>query len=357
MMARVEATTATSVSPDSGLHWTEPGAWPVAPGVHRIPLPLPMDGLRAVNVYVLETDDGLTLVDGGWAIPESRARCSRSRCATIGCRVRRHPPLPRHPRPPRPLHAGGHDPPEVGAPRQPRARRQADPRPGCQRGRRSHEDPYRRRPATRRRRTTWPTQWAELHAPARTPDLEHVGTTPTPGWTEDHPIDVGGRVLDAVHTPGHTQGHFVFADRAAGLLFAGDHVLPTITPSIGFEPVLADAAARRLPRLAHQGARPARPAAAAGPRAGGRLLPRPGRRAARPPRRPAAPVPATAVRPRRRDGVRRRAAAAVDPARARLRRARRVQRGARHAGDPGPPRAARRPRAADGRRGPRRRRG
>ena len=40
-----------------------------------------------------------------------------------------------------------------------------------------------------------------------------------------------------MHTPGHTQGHYVFADRAAGLLFAGDHVLPTITPSIGFEPV------------------------------------------------------------------------------------------------------------------------
>ncbi|MGH3629143.1 MAG: MBL fold metallo-hydrolase, partial [Sciscionella sp.] len=31
--------------------WEEPGAFPVAPGVHRIPLPLPNDGLRAVNVY------------------------------------------------------------------------------------------------------------------------------------------------------------------------------------------------------------------------------------------------------------------------------------------------------------------
>ena len=57
-------------------------------------------------------------------------------------------------------------------------------------------------------------------------------------WLDgDHPIAVGSRTLDAVHTPGHTQGHFVFADHAAGLLFAGDHVLPTITPSIGFEPV------------------------------------------------------------------------------------------------------------------------
>ena len=64
--------TASRISPDSGLTWTEQGAWTVAPGVVRIPLPLPMDGLRAVNVYVMETDDGLVLVDGGWAIPESR---------------------------------------------------------------------------------------------------------------------------------------------------------------------------------------------------------------------------------------------------------------------------------------------
>lgn len=29
--------------------WTTPGVYPVAPGVHRIPLPLPNDGLRAVR--------------------------------------------------------------------------------------------------------------------------------------------------------------------------------------------------------------------------------------------------------------------------------------------------------------------
>ena len=45
-------------------HWTEPGAFEVSDGVHRIPLPLPMDGLRAVNVYAIETEEGLTLVDG-----------------------------------------------------------------------------------------------------------------------------------------------------------------------------------------------------------------------------------------------------------------------------------------------------
>jgi glyoxylase-like metal-dependent hydrolase (beta-lactamase superfamily II) len=42
-----------------------------------------------------------------------------------------------------------------------------------------------------------------------------------------------------VATPGHTRGHVVFIDRDAQLMFAGDHVLPHITPSIGFEAVAA----------------------------------------------------------------------------------------------------------------------
>jgi glyoxylase-like metal-dependent hydrolase (beta-lactamase superfamily II) len=58
---------------------------------------------------------------------------------------------------------------------------------------------------------------------------------PTEWITAGQPIDLGNRTLDAIATPGHTRGHLVFADRAAGLLFAGDHVLPHITPSIGFE--------------------------------------------------------------------------------------------------------------------------
>ena len=49
-------------------------------------------------------------------------------------------------------------------------------------------------------------------------------------------ITFGDRKLQAIHTPGHTRGHSCFYDADAGLLFAGDHVLPHITPSIGYEP-------------------------------------------------------------------------------------------------------------------------
>jgi glyoxylase-like metal-dependent hydrolase (beta-lactamase superfamily II) len=55
-------------------------------------------------------------------------------------------------------------------------------------------------------------------------------------WIADgQTLDAGTRVLTAIQTPGHTHGHLCFLDPTAAVLFTGDHVLPTITPSIGFE--------------------------------------------------------------------------------------------------------------------------
>ena len=213
--------------------WTEPGAYPVAPGVHRIPLPLPMDGLRAVNVYAIETDEGLTLIDGGWAIEESRSLLERSLADidrkvaditrflvthvhrdhyTQAVTVRRE--FGSH------VSLGLGDKPTLDL-------IHADD---------VEEDPY----LEMLRQAGAPDvadEWATFTKDS-TPDRSIWGYPDT--WLDgDHTIPVGARTLDAVSTPGHTQGHFVFADRPAGLLFAGDHVLPTITPSIGFEPVLA----------------------------------------------------------------------------------------------------------------------
>ena len=58
-------------------------------------------------------------------------------------------------------------------------------------------------------------------------------------WLSDGAlIELPSRSLRAIHTPGHTRGHVVFHDEAAAVLFAGDHVLPHITPSIGFQPAI-----------------------------------------------------------------------------------------------------------------------
>ncbi|MEI2711898.1 MAG: MBL fold metallo-hydrolase [Nocardioides sp.] len=230
----MSVSTARAISPDSGTHWTEPGAWQVAPGIHRIPLPLPMDGLRAVNVYAIETDSGLTLIDGGWAIEVSRNlldealgslgrsvrdidrflvthvhRDHYTQAITIRSEVGSHVSLGLGDKPTLDLifdetltddphiamfeACGAHDIAKL---------------------------------------------WGDFTREA-TPDLSIWGYPDT--WLDaDVEIAVGDRTLSAIHTPGHTQGHFVFADQPAGLLFAGDHVLPTITPSIGFEPNLAE---------------------------------------------------------------------------------------------------------------------
>lgn len=224
--------TAHAVSPDSGRHWTEPGAWRVADGVHRIPLPLPMDGLRAVNVYVIETERGLTMVDGGWAVAEARARFEKS-LAEIGFGFTDiHRFLVTH------VHRDHYTlasvlAAEVGA----HVSLGLGDRPTLDLLHASHEgsqDPtllLLRAAGAHRIAEEW-----QRFTDGRVPDLSTWGYPDA--WLDgDHELEVGSRTLDAVHTPGHTQGHYVFAERAAGLLFAGDHVLPTITPSIGFEPV------------------------------------------------------------------------------------------------------------------------
>lgn len=223
--------TATAVSPDSGQHWTEEGAWPVAPGVHRIPLPLPEDGLRAVNVYALETPDGLTLVDGGWALDASREVLDRS-LATIDRTVADiRSFLVTH------VHRDHYTQAvalraETGA-RVSLGLAEKGSLDAIRAGL-TDDDPH----AAMLARAGAPDlarRWGEFNAES-TADPE-VWAYPDTWLDRDLTLAVGDRTLDAVHTPGHTQGHYVFAEREAGLLFAGDHVLPTITPSIGFEAV------------------------------------------------------------------------------------------------------------------------
>ena len=59
-------------------------------------------------------------------------------------------------------------------------------------------------------------------------DLEHVkahfGFQDWPRGRAE--VDLGGRVLDVLPTPGHHKAHLVFYDRAITLLFSGDFLLP-----------------------------------------------------------------------------------------------------------------------------------
>lgn len=217
------------------MSWTEPGAFHVADGVHRIPLPLPNDGLRAVNVYVLETPDGLVLVDGGWAIPAARDVLT-SGLAGLGADlqdIRRF--LVTH------VHRD-HYTMAVAL------RREVGAQVALGRGEKPTLDLLQQ--GDRRPLSAQVVELRRLGARELADGLEKAvaGSPVDPAdwqspdeWLEAGPLPLtGGRVLEAVPTPGHTAGHVVFHDLDAGLLFAGDHVLPTITPSIGFEPVLQD---------------------------------------------------------------------------------------------------------------------
>lgn len=218
----------------SSLPWVDPGAFEVVPGVHRVPLPLPNDGLRAVNVYVLSTPSGLVCVDAGWGIPESRVLFEEA-LATIGATVhdvRRF--LVTH------VHRD-HYTQAVDV------RRDAGSHIGLGLGEKPTLDLLQNT-----HRTPLNSQVVALRT-AGAPDLAdtingwfakqkadpQLWESPD-DWLTEGPIDLGDRTLHAVETPGHTTGHLVFHDLEAALLFSGDHVLPTITPSIGFEPVLSD---------------------------------------------------------------------------------------------------------------------
>ena len=217
----------TSPRPD----WQAPGPEPVAPGIHRIPLPMPSDGLRAVNVYLLSGPDELTLIDGGWAVPEGRAALEQaldqlghplsaiSRILvthvhrdhyTLAVQLRREFGIP--------VSLGAGEKPTLDI-------------------------------LTSRRHGRFGAQGAQLRRAGGADIADKVGagfSQPDPDppiweqpdhWLSPGPLEASGRALRVLPTPGHTRGHIVFADEAAGLLFAGDHVLPHITPSIGFEAV------------------------------------------------------------------------------------------------------------------------
>ena len=209
--------------------WTEVGAHAVADGVYRIPLPLPEDGLRAVNVYAIEDGDELVLIDGGWSLPESLAEFERS-LAGIG----REPTDVREI-----LVTHTHRDHYTQAVE---LRRRYGARVLLSAGERDALQ------AVREAGTGAPTaSLSRLYAAGAATLADQILAVGRwdgyraedwelpDRWVNAGEVALATRTLTAIPTPGHTKGHMVFLDASAGLMFTGDHVLPHITPSIGFE--------------------------------------------------------------------------------------------------------------------------
>lgn len=218
-------------------HWSDPGAEMVAPGVHRLPLPLPGDGLRAVNVYAIEDGDRIALVDAGWHREDAWDELGRG-LAQFGAEVGdvstvlvTHVHHDHYGQAPRLREASGavvvlgeHERRSIVAIMDPEARVDAQ-----------------LQGARLLRRNGAGELADELRRADMTRDGAPIGDTgrwelPDVFVADGRTIELSDRELEVVHTPGHTRGHVSFMDRAAGGLYAGDHVLPHITPSLGVEP-------------------------------------------------------------------------------------------------------------------------
>lgn len=212
-----------------GSGWDAPGVYEVAEAVYRVPLPLPEEGLRAVNAYVLLDEDGPVLIDAGQATADSRAALDEALAslAVSASRVTRF--LVTH------IHRDhytqavairrAHDTSlALGADEKTSLELIADPA----------NDRLRTQLSLLRTCGAGSLAAALSGQDDGVPvDLWEEPDQWLAGWAR---IGLARRTLTAVPTPGHTRGHLAFRDAEAGLLFGGDHVLPAITPSIGFEP-------------------------------------------------------------------------------------------------------------------------
>ncbi|MGH8862112.1 MAG: MBL fold metallo-hydrolase [Jatrophihabitantaceae bacterium] len=214
--------------------WERSGAFEVAPGVHRIPLPLPGDALRAVNVYAISDGDGVVMIDGGWAMAGATDLLERG-LGSIGHRVADiREFLVTH------VHRD-HYTQAIAV------RRITGAEVSLGEGEKVTLDAIRavsEQPEVARMRRAGATGIAATLA-TWDPERDLTDWEYPDRWLSDGlDLPLRTRTLRVVATPGHTAGHVVFHDPGATAMFAGDHVLPHITPSIGVELLHAESPLR-----------------------------------------------------------------------------------------------------------------
>ncbi|MFC0533403.1 MBL fold metallo-hydrolase [Phytohabitans kaempferiae] len=200
----------------------------VCDGVWSIPVPLPNEALRYVLAYAVVDGPGVVVIDPGWNTDEAW------RALVDGLAVAGHQleavsaVLVTHLHPD---HYGlAHRLREASG--APVALHPADAAMLMSLGGANdafaarNEALLRQMGVGRAERTEMLAAWRERQSRARPlpPDRLVVDGETLPGG------------LRAVWTPGHSPGHLCFVDDRRGILFAGDHVLPHISPNISVHP-------------------------------------------------------------------------------------------------------------------------
>ena len=200
-------------------------------GLWSVPVPMPQSSLRYVLVYLLERDDGVTMIDAGWDTEDAWDALNAG------------------------LGKAGY---EIGDVRSVLVTH-------------IHPDHYGLAGRVRENSGAWialhpadadilPQRYMQMDSlltrmrshllesgvPVGSLDEMRGASMPVRGFVNavlpdvlledgDRP-DVPGWNLRAVWTPGHSPGHLCFYDTERKVLLSGDHVLPRITPNISFHP-------------------------------------------------------------------------------------------------------------------------
>ncbi len=198
-----------------------------APGVSQIEVPLPFERLPTVNSYVLEGDDGLTVIDAGTATEDGYTAIARGLAALghdLG-QVRRL--------------IGTHFHPDHVGLAQTMVQRLGIEfvMHAAATGRVAEYNDWsisrNRLAALAGRHGATEQEVAMLRPPEPRPSWAGVGIPPSVSVEDGDKLALTAtRWLEVIYTPGHDVAHICLRDSQSGLVFSGDHVLPRITPLV-----------------------------------------------------------------------------------------------------------------------------
>ncbi|MDR6611778.1 MBL fold metallo-hydrolase [Leifsonia sp. 1010] len=193
----------------------------IAEGVHAVRVPMPGGGLPYSLAYLIEDDDGrLHVIDPG-SPTDDATRTLLDAVDVLGCTPRDIASIVTH------LHAD-----HAGGAAAVRAAsggallmhaREAEAAATLARGVPAPDLDAWGVPADRR---------PELLAAVASPVAAGL-PAPDAVLADGDLLDIPGRRVRVLWTPGHTPGHLCLHDEDAGLVFAGDHVLPTVNSGLG----------------------------------------------------------------------------------------------------------------------------
>ena len=207
----------------------------ITPGIYQLQIPIPNNPLEYTNIYLVQGNDGYLLIDAGWNSEEAFQSLEKQ-LAEIGIDLKDISQIVA-------THAHGDHYGLVG-----RLKQHSQAKISLHY---LEENLLTSRYTNLEETLSQTEQWFHSNgAPASelpTPRPAFVGrrrfTSPTlPDITlrGGETISAGAFNLQVLWTPGHSPGHICLYEPSQKILFAGDHVLPVITPNISLQPQSED---------------------------------------------------------------------------------------------------------------------